>query len=115
MLVDYAIRGPKAKRKQITIEKQLELISDPKSSSVTNLSSGFKTSGGYVKRIDQTDLAPEEVESYYRKRLEERDWFYVKEEVILSNRRVIFCRGNDEAAILVLPGRAIQKSYEYSL
>ena len=115
MLVDYAIRGPQAKQKQITIEKELRSIPDPHLSSMTNSVSGFKTSGGYANRFLQTDLTPEEVESYYREKLEEQQWVYMKEEEILSKRRVIFCRGKDETATLVLPEKAIQKSYEYSL
>lgn len=115
MLVDYAIRGSKANRKQITIEKQFGKISDPEASRVTSAGHGFKTNGGYVSRIVRTNLAQDEVEAYYRDELEKGDWFYFKEEVILSNKRVLFCNSHDESIVVALPQSSIPKTYEYSL
>jgi hypothetical protein len=115
MVADYAIRGPRAREKQSHIERELQLISDPQSSRMTGVRSGFKTSGGYVTRILQTDVPPIEVESHYRKKLEEQEWFSLKEEEILSTRRAIFCNGKDEAAVLALPEKVVPGTYEYSL
>lgn len=66
-------------------------------------------------RIFQTDLATNEIESYYRMRLEQNGWFFYRENVILSRRRQIFCNGNNEATVLVTPENVIEKPYEYSL
>ncbi len=113
--VDYAIRGPKAKQRQGTIERALRSIPDPESSSLTNATSGFKTSSGYATRVLQTDLAPSEIKSYYRAKLEEQGWFYYQENLILSSRRQVFCKGTGEATVLAIPESVIKKPYEYSL
>ena len=115
MLVDYVIRGPEAKQKQIAIEKKIGAISDPKASNAISSGRGLKTSNGYVARIVHTDLDQDEVEAYYRGELEKGNWFYIKEEVILSNRRILYCNGGNESAILALPERGTAKTYEYSL
>lgn len=115
VIADYIFRGPKAKEKQSNIESELRSILDPPSSSLIYSRSGFKTSGGYTKRILRTNLALDELDSYYRSKLEEQKWFYLKEEVILSNRRAIFCNGTGEAAVLAMPEKAGEIPYEYSL
>ena len=115
MLVDYAIRGHKAEQKQVTIERRFGMISDPAASSVIRSGHGFKTGDGYVTRILRTNLAQDKVEAYYREELEKGEWFYFKEEVILSHRRVLFCNGDDESIVVALPEASVPKTYEYSL
>jgi len=114
LAVYYVLNLPKAKQRQNTIDKELRLIPDPKSSSTINFDSGFKSSNGYVNRIVLTELEPNQVEAYYRDKLEEQGWFFRKKEVRLSRTRVIFC-GNDETAVLDLPEVVTDKRYRYSL
>lgn len=113
--IDFAIRGPNAKRRQSAIENDLRVIPDPGSSHIINSTSGFKTSGGWTNRILRTDLAPDDVAAYYRDKLEEQHWYYMRDKTILSKRRFIFCGGNDDAAVLVVPETVSSGSYEYSL
>jgi hypothetical protein len=115
VVADYAIRGPRAKQRKARIEQELRSIPDPASSKLIDAGSAYKTSGGYAMRIFQTDLATNEIESYYRMRLEQNGWFFYRENVILSRRRQIFCNGNNEATVLVTPENVIEKPYEYSL
>jgi hypothetical protein len=75
---DYAIRGPKAKKRQARIEQDLRSILHPGSSNLIKAGSGFKTSGGHATKILQTDLAANEIESYYRARLENNGSFFIR-------------------------------------
>jgi len=114
LVVHYVLNLPRAKQRQDVIDKELRIIPDPKASSTINFGSGFKTGNGYVNRLVLTELEPDQVEGYYRKKLEEQGWYFMRKEVRLSRIRVIFC-GNDENAVLDLPESVAQKSYQFSL
>jgi hypothetical protein len=75
---------------------------------------GFKSSNGYVSRVISTELEPEQVETYYRQLLEERDWYFMKKENRVSKNRIIFCF-NGDTAILEVPESGTERGYTYSL
>jgi hypothetical protein len=79
--------------------------------------SANKARSGFAARFVVTKLPTSDIATFYQEKLEENDWYYRKEEVVLSNRRVIFCGddADDEAAVLVLPEKPVEKLYEYSL
>jgi len=115
-VIDYAIRGPQARHKQIEIEEKLSSIPDLKSAKVVNSSSGFKTGGGYARRILEADVLPDQIDSYYRQQLEQRGWFFLKKEVRLSKARVIFCsKKGDQVAMIELPESVRTTPYKYTL
>jgi hypothetical protein len=109
--------GPKAKQRQIALEKELRQVADPKSSSVGTFSSSYKSSNGSVEKSVWTDLQPDEVESFYRETLGQNGWYFTKKESRLSTTRAIFCRdsGTGDTAVLELSDRPGPKSYRYSL
>lgn len=115
MVGDYAIRGKQASKRQLDVETKLRLISDPGSAVLVVSNSSFKTSGGTIKRTLQTSIPERDVESHYREELQTNGWFYVRENTILSHRRLLFCNYEEEAFTLVLPKDEPREGFKYSV
>jgi hypothetical protein len=116
VLVEYAVRGPQAKREQAALENSLRSISDPSSSKVLDFTSGFKTSGGYATRILVTRVSREEIGRHYRQELQQHGLYYLRTDSILGKNRMIFCADlNKQVTILELPESVAGGLYQYRL
>jgi len=101
-LIDYARNYPQAKVRQREVDEELRSIPDPEASAIIDHSYSFKPAvGGSVTRLVRTDLKPNQIEDYYRQKLEEYGWSLALSEVRLSRVRMVFCQGSETAELYV--------------
>jgi hypothetical protein len=101
-LINYARNYPQAKIRQREIDEEFRSIPDPEASAIIDHSYSFKPGvAGSVTRLVRTDLKPNQIESYYRQKLEEYGWSLALSEVRLSRDRMVFCQGTETAELYV--------------
>jgi hypothetical protein len=112
--VDYAIRGPKAKRRRDGLASTLTTIVDPSDSRTIRTWSGYKTSNAGATRFLVSALPAEEVRSFYVNQLESQGWIVKCERVIRNRDRTVLVRDED-SVLLDLPSLDSSTTGEYFL
>jgi hypothetical protein len=114
ILIDGAIRGPKAKQHQASLVEAFRSIPDVSDASVTASSSEYKASNGSAERRLVSGLPVSEVRTFYLKTLEQQGWVAGCEKFIGDRDRIVFVRDKD-TAVLDLPKLDSQVTGQYLL
>jgi hypothetical protein len=114
-IVDFAIRGPRARTHQEFIVEALRSIPDVSDASVTGVWSGYKTSNGSVNRHLVSGLSTSEVRRFYVDGLEQRGWKIACERLIGDRDRIVFTANNEDTVVVDLPKQDSQITGEYSV
>jgi hypothetical protein len=113
-IIDGAVRGPNAARRQSEIVKQLGSIPDPSDASVIGSWAQTKTSNGTARRVLISGRPASEVKSFYVTKLQEQGWQIQCEPTIEGRDRTIFIRDSD-TVVLSLPLLDSEVTGEYSI
>ena len=100
-LIDYAIRGPRARARRDELARTLAAVEDPPDSRIIRTLSLYKTSQASAIRDLTSALSPKEVRSFYLSQLEPQGW-KIKCEHVISNRDRIYLVDDEDSVLLVL-------------